>query len=131
MQSPFANLGAEFANFCRAVVGDGGDATVTVERVDQQTGEATATAHGVVALKLTSTGQPVRIGGGGSVGADQCQFWLVGGGELNFSPAQNDRIVEPSDGPAWNIDLCETVGYTDTGTLHRCPVTLAREDATE
>ena len=126
MSSPFANLGAEFANFVEYLMGDD-DPTVTVERVDPQTGAATATAQNVTALKLTSTGAPVKIGGGGLIGSDECQFFLRAS-QVGFKPEQNDRIVEPDDGPTWNINLTETIGYGATGTLYRCPVTLARED---
>ena len=128
MESPFAQLGAEFANFAAYVVGDEGDPTVTVERVDPQTGAATATAPNVTALKLTSTGQPVKIGGSGLIGADECQFFLRAS-QVGFQPALNDRVVEP-DGTRWNVTLAETIGYGATGTLYRCPVTRAREDVT-
>ena len=92
MAGPFDNLGAEFANFAPSVVGTEGDPTVTVERVDPQTASATASAENVTALKLTSTGQPVKIGGGGLIGADECQFFLRVS-QVGFKPEQNDRVV--------------------------------------
>ena len=99
----------------------------TVARIDPDTGSTLATSAGVAALKLTSTGQPVHVGGGGEVGVTTCQFWLRGA-SVSFVPEARDRITE-ADGTVWNIDSCERIGYGAGGTLYRCPVTLAREDA--
>ena len=126
--SPFAGLGAEFANFAQYVVGPDANPTVTVEQVDPQSGEATLTAEGVTVLPLTSTGQPVKVGGGGLIGADECQFWLVAE-QVGFVPSQNDRVIDAA-GTRWNVTLCEVVGYGPTGKLYRCPATRARQDVT-
>lgn len=123
MAGPFDNLGREFANFASYVAGDA-DPTVTVEQMDPDSGSAILTAEGVVALKLTSTGQPMSIGAGGSLGITECQFWLEAA-PVGFLPKPLDRITE-CDGTRWLVETCERVGYGETGTLYRCPVTRAR-----
>lgn len=111
----WADIGADFAEFVSGY-------TVTVRRIDPQTGAVTATAAQVPALKRVR----VLSTANGAVGAEAERF-VLRLGAVGFTPASRDQIVDGA-GAVWDVDDSgvQVIGF---GALAVCPVTLAREDA--
>ena len=97
-----------------AAVFDGMD-TVTVERVNPDTGAALETVTGVSAHRSAVNDADSPIGSSGEAGADSCDWLVCVSDTLTFTPKARD-VIEESDGTRWAVGQ-----VTTDGDLHWCP----------
>lgn len=113
----FADVGDDFETYFAGVLAD-----VTVASIDPDSGEASATAAAVPALKRSRRRFPFRPGDG-ELGGDQCRF-VFKAGRCAFALKARDRVTDAA-GLVWLVDErgAELIAF---GQLWVVNVTAAR-----